>query len=103
MIYEATIAKAWVQETDAGGLLTCFTLDETLDHAFWGADDWLPLLKEALELRTRVRVMASEPEPVACGEPLCGDGCCEDPDCTNVPEEERETPFLLRADTIEWL
>lgn len=88
---------------DGSGDLACFTLADVPGHAFWGAEDWSPLLDEAVELRTRVRVMYSEPEVVTCGEPLCGDGCCEDPECTNVPEDERTAPFLLRADTIEWL
>lgn len=105
MIYEGTIAKAWNHQLDGdGGTLVCFTLDDVTDRAFWGADEWLPLLNEAVELRTRVRVMFSEPEaPEPCGDPHCGDGCCDDPDCMNVPEEERTAPYLVRADTLEWM
>lgn len=104
MIYEGTVAKAWDHTLDDGAVRACFTLAQVGDHAFVGASDWLPLLKEAIELGTRVRVMASEPEtPGTCADPLCGDGCCDDLDCTNVPEEERTSPFTLRADTVEWL
>lgn len=103
-IYESTVTKAWEHDlSDDSGKLICFTLDDVTDHAFHGASDWLPLLQEAVSLRTRVRVMYSEPESQPCGDPMCGDGCCDDPECTNVPEEERQTPYLLRADTIEWL
>lgn len=104
-IYESTVTKTWPHElSDGSGKLTCFTLDGVPDHAFHGASDWLPLLQEAVSLRTRVRVMYSEPpEPQPCGDPMCGDGCCEDPECTNAPKEERQAPYLLRADTIEWL
>lgn len=103
MIYESTVAKTWEQLLEDGGLLVCFTLDDVPDRAFHRPCDWAPLLAEAAELRTRVRVLASEPEVVTCADPRCGDGCCDDDSCTNVPAEERRTPFLLRADTIEWL
>lgn len=104
MIHESTITKTWEHPLDDGsGTLICFTLDGVDGHAFWGASDWYPLLQEAVALRTTARVMYSEPEIVSCKDPLCGDGCCDDPNCTNVPAEERTTPFLLRADTIEWL
>lgn len=101
--HETTVVKAWSHDLEDGsGTITCFTLVNT-PGAFWGDDTWLPLLTEAIELNTRVRVKASIPEPTKCADPHCGDGCCEDPDCTNVPEEERQRPFLVRADTIEWL
>lgn len=102
MIFEAAVTKAWPQPLE-GGDTPVFLLDGVPDRAFLGASDWLPLLLEAVELRTRVRVTASVPSPVPCGDPLCGDGCCDDTDCTNVPEDERRTSFVLRADTIEWL
>lgn len=100
--HESTVTKAWEHDLEAGGKLVCFTLDE-VSGAFSGDSDWLPLLTEAIELHTRVRVKASAPKPEPCGDPLCGDGCCDDPDCTNVPEEQREQPFLLRCDSIQWL
>lgn len=101
--HEGAIIKAWEHALEDGsGMLTCFTLDDA-PGAFWGASDWLPLLNEAMELGTRVRVVASIPEPVRCADPMCGDGCCDDPDCANVPEGERQRPFLARADTIQWL
>lgn len=103
MIFEGTVRKEWTHQLDDGGELICFALNGEADHAFHGPDGWAPLLIEAFELRTRVRVMASAPEVVKCADPQCGDGCCADENCTNVPEEERTTPFLLRADTIEWL
>lgn len=103
MIHESTIAKAWEQRLEDGDKLVCFTLDDVPERAFWGSSDWLPILNEAVELRTRARVFYSEPELTKCGDPLCGDGCCDDPNCTNVPAEERRTPFLVRADLIEWV
>ena len=104
MIAESTVKKCWTHDLEDGsGTLICFTLDDVPNHAFWGGSDWLPLLEEAVALRTRARVFYSTPEPQPCGDPHCGDGCCDDPDCTNVPEEERKDPYLLRADTIEWL
>lgn len=104
-MYVGTVTKAWKHVREDGSPLVCFTLTGVGDHAFSGDDDWLPLLQEAMSLGTPVRVVASAPPPppVPCGDPLCGDGCCEDPDCTNVPEEERKAPFLLRSKTIEWL
>ncbi len=72
MIYEGTVAKSWTHVTEDGDALLCFTLEGTPDHAFWGPDRWEPLLAEALELRTGVRVMASDPEIVKCGDPHCG-------------------------------
>lgn len=104
MIYESTVSKTWEHPREDGtGVLVCFTLADVPEHAFIGDTDWTPLLKEAVSLSTRARVMCSELEPQKCADPSCGDGCCEDPDCANVPEEERQNPFLLRADTIEWL
>jgi hypothetical protein len=101
MIYESVIGKVWEHPLDSGETLVCFTLAEVPEHGFWFSVDRLPLLMEAAELKTRVRVMASVPEPVRCDDPRCGDGCCESDECTNVPEEERQEPFLLRADTVE--
>lgn len=101
-IYESTVTKAWEHTLEDGDLLTCFTLAD-VPRAFKGDTDWLPLLNEAIDLGTRVRVLFSEPEPVKCADPMCGNGCCDDTNCTNVPEGERTDPFLVRADTIEWL
>jgi hypothetical protein len=103
VIFESAISKVWEHPLEDGGVQICFTLDDVAEHAFLGASDWWVHLDEAFELRTRVRVMASEPEVVRCADPLCGDGCCESDECTNVPAEERQEPFLLRADTVEWL
>lgn len=101
---DSAIDRVWKHTLEDGtGELTCFSLEGVDDHAFWLGIDVFPLLEEAVELRTLVRVMASEPEIVTCDDPHCGDGCCDDPDCTNVPEGERTKAFLLRADTIEWL
>ncbi|MCC3766495.1 hypothetical protein [Streptomyces sp. UNOC14_S4] len=103
-VYESTISKAWECDRDDGSdKLICFMLDDVSNRAFWGQSDWLPLLQEAISLRTRVRVSYSIPEPVSCGDPFCGDGCCDDPECTNFPENERESPFLVRCDDIMWL
>lgn len=98
MIYEGTVTKAEEHTLEDGSTLTWFTLEYVPGHAFLGASDWLPLLDEAIELRTHVRVKASMPEPVKCTDPMC-----EDEDCANVPEGERVVPFILRADTVEWL
>lgn len=97
--YTGTIAKVWPYElSDNTGVITVFTLDG-VPGAFSMHADALDVLLEAHQLGTRCRVVATlpdDPEP-------CGDGCCDDPDCTNVPAEERTRPFLLRADTVEWL
>lgn len=102
MIYEGTIAKAWEYTLGGGSVVTCFTIDGVPDHAFIGDTHWMPVMAEAMDLGTRCRVMASELEIAKCADPMCGDGCCDDPDCTNVPEEERRDSFVLRADTVEW-
>lgn len=103
MIYESTVAKAEEFRLEEGDQVTWFTLDEVKDRVFLGAADWLPVLTEAIELRTRARVLASLPEVMKCDDPMCGDGCCDNPECTNVPEEEREASTILVADTVEWL
>jgi hypothetical protein len=101
--HEGLVAKAWAHDReDDSGTIAAFTIEGS-PGAFWGSDDWLPLLAEAIELKTRVRVQVEIPEPERCADPMCGDGCCDDPNCTNVPEEERQRPFLVRADTIQWL
>jgi hypothetical protein len=102
-VREGLITKAWHHDlSDDSDTITVFQMED-VPGAFHGPADWLPLLEEAISIKTRVRVMASIPAPEPCGDPLCGDGCCEDPDCTNVPLEERQRPFVVRADTIEWL
>lgn len=101
--HEGTVTKAWPHElADGTGVITAFTLDGA-PGAFHGPADWLTLLLEAQTLDTRCRVQASIPAPQPCADPMCGDGCCDDPECTNVPAEERARPFLVRADSIEWL
>jgi hypothetical protein len=102
--HTGTVAKVWPHElSDGTGVITAFTLDGA-PGAFWMGSDSLDVLLEAHKLGTRCRVVATLPDdPEPCGDPMCGDGCCDDPDCTNVPAEERARPFLLRADTVEWL
>lgn len=103
--HEGYVVKAWPYTTDDDRNITCFTLDG-FTGAFWGDETWLPLLTEAIELKTWCRVVAENLDllaPRVCSDPLCGDGCCDNPDCTNVPEDERQRPFLVRANTIEWL
>lgn len=100
--HEGTVSKVWLYTLEDGDTLTCFTVDGA-PGVFWGGEDWKRLLDEVIELRTRVRVQASIPEPERCVDALCGDGCCEDINCTNVPVNERKRPSLVRADTIEWL
>lgn len=102
--HTGTIAKVWPHElSDSTGVITAFTLDD-IPGAFWMDGDSLDVLIEAHKLRTRCRVTTTPPAaPKSCGDPMCGDGCCDNPDCTNVPADERTRPFLLRADSIEWL
>jgi hypothetical protein len=101
--FEGIIYRTWPHTLDSGDIVTCFLVEGVNDQVFLGASDWTPLLTEAKQLGTLCRVSAVIPEPIGCNAPTCGDGNCEDPECDNLPEDRRVDPYLLRAESIEWL